>query len=198
MFWFLHYAVKVLIGLALVGIGVLIYFNRQWFTPADLWMEQFRRVQTDTVPVQEVVTGRVVRVPSAQRLVVASADHVPRSFEVVGIATPRATPNPRSQQSVASRAGRDFLSDLVLSNQVRIACTLLVPDAGGMGGVYFGDTNVAIPLLSGGYAIVDDTSLRSLPVKEQVELLAAEKVARDGHRGIWTNADLLSEVKKRR
>ena len=35
MFWFLHYTVKVLIGLALIGMGAVLYANRHWFSPAE-------------------------------------------------------------------------------------------------------------------------------------------------------------------
>ena len=44
-----------------------------------------------------------------------------------------------------------------------------------MGGVYLGETNVALSLLEQGAARVDDATLKGLPLGEQVRLLAAEK-----------------------
>lgn len=44
---------------------------------------------------------------------------------------------------------------------------------------------MAIPLLREGMVIVHDASLKSLPIPDQVQLLAAEKSAREGRRGVW-------------
>jgi hypothetical protein len=83
------------------------------------------------------------------------------------------------------------LSVLALSNEVRVAYTFAIPGGGGVGGVYLGRTNVALPMLHEGMVIVHDGSLRSLPIVEQVQLLAVEKGARETRRGFWTNAVVL-------
>lgn len=198
MFWFFHYAAKVLMGVALVGVGITLYANRHWLNPSEEWVQQLGRVQTETVPIVGVVTGRVTRVTSGERLRVAAGPETRQYFQIVGISTPVASLNPHSPDSIAFRESRDFLATMVLSNEVRIACTLLVPDGGGMGGVYLGETNVAVPMLSAGKAIVHDASLRSLPVSDQIRLLVAEKTAKDARLGVWANAEIVNELLQKR
>jgi endonuclease YncB( thermonuclease family) len=59
-----------------------------------------------------------------------------------------------------------------------------------------GDTNLAVPLLSTGAALVDKTTLKCLPVIEQVQLLAAEKAAREGKLGLWGDPEMLEAVQE--
>ena len=187
MFWFLHYAVKVLIGLALIGMGALLYANRDWFSPAEAWVETLRRAEPDTLAIQGEVTGRVIRVPTGDSVVIRDADGARLSFLVAGIEAPPPSRIPRSEKARAFAESRDALRDLVLSNEVRVAYTFFVPEGGGLGAVYRGPTNVAVPLAEAGVVRVKDATLKGLPLTDQVALLAAEKGAREAARGIWAN-----------
>ena len=51
------------------------------------------------------------------------------------------------------------------------------------------------PILEVGGAIIHEGSLKSLPVLEQVQLLAAEKAAREARRGIWEDPELVEVVR---
>jgi endonuclease YncB( thermonuclease family) len=198
MFWFLHYTVKVLIGLAVVGLGVFVYVRRDaWFKPADAWVETLRHVETETLPVLGETTGTVTRVPSGQLVVIRSPEGKSLTFRVAGIlAPPPAARNPRGLKAEAFRFSRDHLLELALSNDVRVAYTFFVAHGGGLGGVYSGDTNLAVSLLSAGAALVDKATLKCLPVIEQVQLLAAEKSAREGKVGLWGDPEMLEAVQE--
>jgi endonuclease YncB( thermonuclease family) len=196
MFWFLHYSVKAVIALGIVGIGVVLYINRHWFTPADEWVETMRRVKTEPLPVLGVTTGRVVRVPTGDTVVIQPDAGPPQNFRIAGITVPPYSRNPLSDEARVHRETRDYLSRLALSNDVRVAYTFLAPgELGGIGGAYLESTNLAVPLLASGMAIVHDGSLKGLPVIQQVLLLAAEKEAREAGRGLWTNAAALEAMR---
>lgn len=187
MFWFLHYTVKVLLALAIVGLGATLYLNRHWFAPAEDWAETLGRADLGTLPVLETITGRVVRVTSGDGLTVREGRGPLRLVRIAGIVAPPRSRNSRSPGSLAADRSRELLSRLALSNEVRVAFTFVVPRRGGAGGVYLGETNLAVPLLEAGAVMVHDGSLKSLPLTEQVQLLAAERSARSARRGCWTN-----------
>lgn len=187
MFWFLHYAVKVTAVLALIGLGILLYVNRHWFAPAEAWVETMRRTQTEPLPVLGELQGRVVRVTTGDSFLMREAQGPQYSIRIAGVLAPPASRNLRSAAAQAFRASRDHLAGLLGTNEVRVAYTFLAPEGAGIGGVYLNGTNVALPLLDSGLVIVHDSSLRSLPVQEQVQLLAIEKLAREAQHGFWTN-----------
>ena len=187
MFWFLHYAVKAGIALALVGVGLVVYLNRHWFQPADEWAQTLRRAQTETLPILGQATGRVVRASSGDTLVVRLEQGGPIAWRIAGVLAPPSSKQPRSARALAFQASRDALARVSRSNEVSIAYTFVAPEGGGLGGVYLAGTNLAIPLLSEGMVIVHDASLKSLPVVQQVQLLAAEKEAREARRGLWAD-----------
>jgi hypothetical protein len=72
MFWFLHHAVKVLLVLAVMAMGVVIYLNWHGFAPAEAWVKTFKRAETDPPPVLGEVVGRVVRVPRGDSVEIRS------------------------------------------------------------------------------------------------------------------------------
>lgn len=187
MFWFLHYAVKVGIGLAFVGIGLVLYLNREWFQPADAWAQTLRRTQTDVLPIVGQATGRVMRATCGDTLLVRLEQGAPVAWRVAGILGPPSSKQPRSARALAFEASRNALNQWARSNEASMAYTFIAPAGGGLGGVYVGGTNLALPLLTEGHVIVHDASLRSLPVVEQVRLLAAEKEAREAKRGLWAD-----------
>lgn len=185
MFWFLHYAVKVGIGVALIGMGAWLYANRVWFAPAEEWVETLRRAETETLPIVGEANGRVVRVPAGDSVIVRDDQGAKVSFRIAGVLGPPPSRHPRSERAAIFRRSQDFLKGLAISNEVRIAYTFMVPEGGGLGGVYLAGTNLAVPLLREGMVIVHDASLKSLPIQDQVQLLAAEKEAREARRGVW-------------
>ncbi len=185
MFWFLHYAMKVGIGVALIGMGAWLYANRVWFAPAEEWVETLRRAETETLPIVGEANGRVVRVPAGDSVIVRDDQGAKVSFRIAGVLGPPPSRHPRSERAAIFRRSQDFLKGLAISNEVRIAYTFMVPEGGGLGGVYLAGTNLAVPLLREGMVIVHDASLKSLPIQDQVQLLAAEKEAREARRGVW-------------
>lgn len=195
MFWFLHYATKVTLGLALLGLAVLLYLNRHWFEPADAWVETLRRTRADTVPVLGQTTGIVIRLPSGDSVAVRTAHATVETYRINGIVAPPWSRNPLSERARIFRRTRDSLASLVLSNEVHIAYTFHVPGRGGAGSLYRDGTNIALPLLRDGFVIVHQPSLHAVPVLEQVQMLAAEKAARDAARGVWSDPDTLAALR---
>lgn len=185
MFWFLHYAVKVGIGASLIAVGAWLYANRAWFAPAEEWVETLRRAQTETLPIVGESTGRVIRVPAGDSVIVRDERGAKVSYRIAGILGPPPSRHPRSERAAIFRRSQEYLRGLALSNEVRIAYTFMVPEGGGLGGVYLSGTNLGIALLREGTVIVHDPSLKSLPIPDQVQLLAAEKEARESRRGVW-------------
>lgn len=185
MFWFPHYAVKAGIGLALLGCGALLYANRAVFLPAQEWVETLRRAETETLPIVGEAQGLVIRVPAGDAVIVRDGQGAKVSFRIAGVLGPPSSRHPRSERAAVFRRSQEFLRSLALSNDVRIAYTFMVPEGGGVGGVYLAGTNLAIPLLREGTVIVHDPSLKSLPIQEQILLLTAEKEARESRRGVW-------------
>lgn len=185
MFWFLHYAAKAGIALALIGAGAWLYAQRAVLAPAEEWVETLRRAETETLPIVGESSGRVIRVPSGDTLIVRGTNGTKVSYRIAGVLGPPSSRHPRSDRAAVFRRSQDFLRGIALSNEVRIAYTFMVPEGSGVGGVYLGETNIGVPLLREGMAVVHDRSLKSLPVKDQVLLLAAEKEAREGKRGVW-------------
>ncbi len=196
MFRVLHYTAKVLLGLALAGVLVLAYASRHWFHPALEWIRVTRRAQTDPLPVVARSTGVVVRVTSGNELVLRTPGNRRQNVRIAGISTPPSVRNPSSDEASAFAWSRERLRSMVLSNTVAVAYTFMPNEGGGLGGVYLGSTNVAVPLLLQGAAVVNDASLKCLPVLDQLQLLAAEKEARESGRGFWTNAGVLAKIRQ--
>lgn len=195
MFWFLHYAVKVGIAVAFLALGGALYANRHLLAPADEWARTLRRTQTEVLPVVGQVTGRVVRASSGDTLVVRVEDGRPIPWRVAGILGPPSSRQVRTPRALAFQSSREALRQWAGTGEVSVAYTFVAPEGGGLGGVYVGGTNVAIPLLREGHAIVHDPSLRSLTVVEQVQLLAAEKEAREAKRGLWSDTVELKDTR---
>jgi endonuclease YncB( thermonuclease family) len=185
MFWFLHYAVKVGIGAALIALGAWLSAQRVWFAPAEEWLETLRRAEVETLPIVGEATGRVIRVPAGDSVIVRNELGATVTFRIAGVLGPPPSRHPRSERAVVFRRSQEFLKALAISNDVRIAYTFMVPEGSGLGGVYLAGTNLGIALLREGMAIVHDASLKSLPIQDQVQLLAAEKEAREARRGVW-------------
>ena len=109
MFWFLHYSVKVAIGLVFVGAGVLLYVNRHWFDPADEWAQTLRRTQTETLPVIGQATGLVMRASSGDTLVVRVEQGRPIAWRIAGVLGPPASKQVRTPRALAFQASREAL-----------------------------------------------------------------------------------------
>lgn len=195
MFWFLHYAVKTLIAVAIAGLLWFAYDNRHLLSPAQDWVNTLERADLERLEVLGTNTARVVRVNSGDTLTVGEKRSDRLEFRIAGVVAPpynrhRHTPSWKSYED-----SRRQLESLVRSNEVSVAYTFLVPRAGGVGGVYLNGTNVAISLLESGMAVVHDPSLKSLPLTDQVLLLAAEKRAREDKRGIWNDPAMLGVLR---
>lgn len=195
MFWFLHYSVKVGMALAAVALLWFAYANRQLLNPAEDWLHTLQRADLERLEVLGTNTARVVKVNSGDTLTVGEKRSDRVEFRIAGIVAP---PRSRAIHSPAWNAweqSRRQLADLTLSNEVSVAYTFLVPRAGGVGGVYLHGTNVALPMLESGMALVHDASLKGLPVPDQLQLLAAEKRAREEQRGFWADPVMVRAMK---
>lgn len=187
MFHFLHYAVKVAIVLMIVGLGAWAYSERARLEPAEEWLETLRRADLERLEVLGTNTAPVVAVPSGDSVVVGTSRTDRLTFRIAGVTAPPRARRKHSEAWKAFEQSRKHLESQVLSNPVDVAYTFLVPRGGGVGGVYLRGTNVAYAILDAGMGIVHDGSLKSLPVPEQVRLLAAEKAAREARRGFWAD-----------
>lgn len=197
MFWFLHYSVKVLIGLAIVGMLCLAYANRELLTPAEEWMRTLERADLGRLEILGTNTARVVKANAGDTLTVGESRTNRLTFRIAGVVAPPVNRHRNTPSWQAFEDSRVFLDRAAASNEVVIAYTYLVPGVGGVGGVYLGGTNLALTLLDSGMAVVHDASLKSLPLPEQVLLLAAEKKAREARRGVWSKPAVLSALKAR-
>ena len=77
------------------------------------------------------------------------------------------------------------LSELVLSNRVRIAMTYLSPLRAGAGIVRQGTNNINVRMVESGLVRVNRESIRELPVPEQYRLVAAERKAQEQQLALW-------------
>jgi endonuclease YncB( thermonuclease family) len=160
-------------------------------------MQTLRRAHRETLPILGQSTGRVVRVVAGDTVSIRPPEAQAQNFRIAGILAPPYARNPLSDEAKAFRRSRDYLASLALSNEVRVAYTYLTPEgSGGIGGVYLGETNLALPMLAAGWVIVHDASLRSLPITDQVQLLAAEKKAREAQVGFWSDTETLDSLQE--
>lgn len=195
MFWFLHYCAKALLGLAVVALLWFGYRNRHLLSPAQDWLHTLERADLERLEVLGTNTARVVRVSSGDTLLVGQSRSERLEFRVAGITAPPFTRHKHSPAWKAYEASRLHLESLARSNEVQVAYTFFVPRAGGVGGVYMGGTNLALAMLESGLAIVHDASLKSLPLTQQVQLLAAEKRAREAKRGHWADPAAITLIR---
>ncbi len=167
-----------LIGVAWIAVGGAAFFawqQRERFTPAVDFYQALSLNQGHPQEIIAVHDGEVIRVIDNANLTVRDAQGGKANVRLTGVAAPGG----RDQHSRAQiKAGSEFLSDLVLSNQVTVKITHQYDPGALLGLVYFGDTNINVALVENGLASAEPRFMNGLPLRVKYDLFRADRKRR--------------------
>jgi endonuclease YncB( thermonuclease family) len=131
------------------------------------------------------VTGQVIAIRDGVGFLMKDGANQTFYFGLSGIEAPKKpTKGQRREGSLAAQS-KTNLTNLILSNTVRVDITYTNDYRSGLGVVYMDRTNVNARVVEAGMATINRRFLRGLPLAEQYALLRAEKRAQQARVGLW-------------
>jgi hypothetical protein len=131
-------------------------------------------------PSPAALTGRIVGLRAPALLELHEAGGARHHLRLAGLEPP---PDPAD-----ARALRQTLATLVVSQEVQAVTTVPATSRDGAALVELGGTNLNAWLLTAGLARTAPGALQAVPMRNQLDLLAAEARAREARRGTWKQA----------
>jgi endonuclease YncB( thermonuclease family) len=179
---------------AFIAIVALAWWQREWLKTTAL--DAYKRlrpvaeqiasgklpeisVPETTGPVIKVYDGNTIGLISSNRLIV---------LRLAGTSAPLPPPTSGAKNSKPddiNTEAREFLSSLVLSNDVRVSLQYLSPLGTGTGIVWIGTNNINAALVAAGLATANIESLTNVPAAVRTTIADAEQRARTARRGLW-------------
>lgn len=176
MFHFLHKCYRAGLWVLAAGFAFWIYQNRLAFTPVVDAVDAARPDEGFSQAQLGVVTGQVVRVLDGDTIRLQVVGGGPLTVRLTGLDAPDIQQTNRAELRRAIES-RTNLSQLVLSNLVRVEITYSNMPGNALGIVYLGETNVNAALIASGWAHLRRGLLNGLPFGAQYTLLRADRRA---------------------
>ncbi|MBM3839540.1 MAG: hypothetical protein FJ398_16545 [Verrucomicrobia bacterium] len=185
MFHILHKLVLVVFYGLLAALGALLYQKRSVLHPAVDYYQAWQISRENPGQDRESVLGQVIKVTGEYAFQMRTAQGLLFNFQLTGF-EPIAATN-RSDEAAAEfkEQCKSRFTELILSNDVRVAATFLSPLRTGLGVAYRGETNVNAVLVEAGLARLNRNYLKGLARDELYDLLRAERKAREQGLGLW-------------
>ena len=163
--------------LAVVAVAGLMYYHRSLFYPVVDLVEALRVREGVEQQKSGEMSGKVARVLSGDMFILK--DERGRSFTIrlTGVEAPAYELNNREAQARAV-ASKTNLSQLILSNDVRVELTCTNHARAALGIVYVGSNNINVRAIENGIVQVNRQNMRGLPLKDRYALIHAERKAR--------------------
>jgi hypothetical protein len=177
MFHALHRLTKIAAWLALAALVLAVWGRRAAFERAAGRYAHVRQLVPTDLARGVAITGRVLRLRTPTALELRDAAGAVYLLQLAGLEPP--APGP------AALAVRQVLGALVVSQEVRAVTTVLTPRRGGLALFELGGTNLNAWLAAEGLARTSTNALEAVPMRDQLDLLAAEAQARKARRGLW-------------
>jgi endonuclease YncB( thermonuclease family) len=129
-------------------------------------------------PVAEL-SGTAVRVNDGTSFVLRTVDRETYTMGLLGVLPVEPTPKPGAPPTDLAKQSREFLSELLLSNEVQVAATFLDPQRRGVGVVHLGKTNVNAAVVASGHGKLKRDYIKGLSWQDQYQLLRADRKMRE-------------------
>jgi endonuclease YncB( thermonuclease family) len=176
MFKTLHRLYVLAWVLLILGGANWLYLRSGVAEPAmDLYAVWRNTAQKRVSPVAEV-TGQAVRVLDGVSFAMRGEDRQLYNVGLVGVLPP--ADNQSGAGLEAGQQAKSRLSELILSNEVRVAFTYVDPQRRGTGLVYMGPTNVNAVMIRSRLVQFKPEFVKALPLTAQYALLRADRKAR--------------------
>lgn len=173
---------------SMLGLAALAYQQRAIVSPAVDGFDAFKAWLTHDTRIVGEVSGRVIKVETDYAFQLKDSQGGRYHFRLAGIEIPK-SPLPLSKAEREWKLMvRSNLSNLILSNEVRVLATYLNEHRSGLGVVYLGGANVNTLLVEEGLAKVKPEYLKGLPLKPYYAFLRAQRRAQERQVGIWKAA----------
>jgi endonuclease YncB( thermonuclease family) len=185
MFHTINKALKILVALLFLASLVFLYQQRHWFEPVLVMADilRHRGDQRDSVPKE--ISGHVISVQSGDTFQLKTEAGSVYTTRLTGLLSPSYARFQTPQERERFQTSRDYLSDLILSNHIRVSLTYSGNNLSGLGIAHLNSTNLNVALLEAGMTELNRDYIKNLPVLDQYALIRAELKARTENRGIW-------------
>jgi len=173
----------------LAGAGAWIYQHRAIFQPMEDWVEVLKNKKAVPQAYQGELSGIVTKVIDGDTFQMRDQFGQIYTISLVGVAAPefkKGQPTPLRQVAEQSKTN---LSGLILSNKVTVHITYATPQRSALGFVRAADTNVNVAVAESGWARVKREYIRTLPTRDQMTLIQAERKAQEAQCGLWKKAE---------
>lgn len=184
MFFILRKILRLFVlGLMVCGAW-FVYEHRAVFNPlADLWEAYHINSGVEQARTGEM-SGQVVKVSHGDSFEIKGTDGRRYFIRLTGVTAPEK----RKKDSPESPAGRsrEFLQQLLGTNQVRVEFTFTQPPNNIMGFVHLKETNVNLAVLESGWVRADKKLMNGLDLRCRYAFLRAARKAEGEKKGIWS------------
>ncbi len=195
MFWFLHRACVVVFWCFWLAAAVFVYEKRAALQPAFdyaelVWQHDFRAA--GDLP---QLDGKVTEIFAGDSFQFEDKNGYAFNYGLAGVAAPRANRGAPAELQRLAGDSRTNLSQLLAGRPVTVSVTLANPQTRtGLGLVHHGDTNVNVAMLAAGQGRLNLEQIRTLPLRDEFEMLRAERSARRQRLGIWGETSLTNDA----
>jgi endonuclease YncB( thermonuclease family) len=195
MFWFLHRACLVVFWCFWLAAAVFIYERRAALQPAFdcvelVWQHDFRAA--GNLP---QLDGKVTEIFAGDSFQFEDKNGYAFNYGLAGVVAPRANPGAPAELKRSAGASRANLSRLLAGRPVTVSVTLANPQTRtGLGLAHCDDTNVNVAVLAAGQGRLNLEQIRTLPLRDEFEMLRAERFAQRQRLGIWGETPLANEA----
>jgi len=192
MFHFPHRLVILAFFGVLLALGFYVYQKRAIFDPLVDLAEVIRLPRTSRTVSQ--LTGKVVKVGNDYTFQMKEDQGVNYSLRLTGLEAPEVEEGNTNEVKALKESAQETLTQMILSNRVRVDLTFITEQRGGLGVAYLGETNINAALAEAGLAKVKREYLKGLPWKEQYRLIRAESKAQAKQSGIWNRSSIAAAI----
>jgi endonuclease YncB( thermonuclease family) len=125
------------------------------------------------------LSGMVLRVIDGTSFTLRSASREVYTVGLLGVAGPVRLAKPTAAEVESAQRAQNFLSGLILSNEVQVMATWLDPQRRAVGIVHLGETNINAAMIEAGMQHLKKEHIKGLPWRDQYALFRAERKARE-------------------
>ena len=169
----------------LAAVGIYVYQQREIFRPLVDLFTLWKNSESKSPPFIDELSGEVVRVLDGSTFQLKDAQGLNYVISLTGLDVLAMRKRDNAAERAIADGSKTNLMKLILGRQVKIELTSTNQNLTGLGVVFLGQTNVNAKVLEAGMSHINPQFIKSLPLKQQYELLAAQRKAQEQKLGIW-------------
>lgn len=177
LFHKLHRGAVAMAWLAVAGVVVVGWQNRQVFTPPIDYFRALTIHQGYEQQIRGELLGRADRILDETSFRLKTTDGQLANVRLTGIEAPPLLGAVTPQEAERAIDARRSLGELVLSNEVRVEISHVQQPGAVLGLAYVDGTNVNLAMVRDGVARAKTEFMRGLPLKLRYALLRADRLA---------------------